>query len=120
MGSGTLLEPNILLEFFLEPCVDSSVFYIDLIHIILSRIQLEIEITLQPLLSIKKRLMNYQYTMNRLNSRFTISLFLTFSTYIFLEFISLNIIVLSLFIKLLIQELESPHIYQKRSFTCIT
>jgi hypothetical protein len=120
MGSGTLLEPNILLEFFLEPCVDSSVFYTDLIHIILSRIQLEIEITLQPLLSIKKRLMNYQYTMNRLNSRFTISLFLTFSTYIFLEFISLNIIVLSLFIKLLIQESQSPHIYQKRSFTCIT
>jgi hypothetical protein len=80
--------------FFLRPHEGLLVFYIDPIHIILSKIQLKISqrwnYTLVYSLHKKTRLMSYKYIMNPLNSRFKIFSFLTFSVYIFLESIFLK------------------------------
>jgi hypothetical protein len=92
MGSGTLSEPNTCQRIFLEPHLDLSIFYIDQIHIILSRIQLKIlqcwNYTSAPPIHKRIRFMSYKYTINPSSQRFTISSFST--AYIFSEYLSLK------------------------------
>jgi len=94
MGSDNFPEPNTRQIIFLEPYAGPSIFYIDQINIILSRIQLKIsqEYNYTSVISLHKitRFMCYKYIMNPSSQKFTISSFLTFLSYIFSESIFLK------------------------------
>jgi len=92
MSLGNLPEPNTPLKKFPRPRASLTIFYTDLIHVILSRTTQDIKrvkLHFSPS-SKKKRLVSYKYTMNLLNSRFITSLFFIFLVYIFLESIFQN------------------------------
>ena len=94
MSPDILPKPNTRQRTFSGPCTNPSLFYTNLISILLSRIQLKIsqgwDYTSATPLHKRTRLMHYKYTVNPSSQMFIISLFLMFSVYICSESISLK------------------------------